>query len=131
MKIFTSFLAALLFTGFSVIAQTGPEMTFEFETHNFGELKEGDEAVVEFVFTNTGTEKLILLDVQTSCGCTTPDWPKEPILPGEKSKITVQYDTKGRVYPFNKSITISSNAVQETKRIFIKGEVVDGKTELN
>ncbi|GIV34412.1 MAG: hypothetical protein KatS3mg031_1947 [Chitinophagales bacterium] len=105
-----------------------PVMTFEFETYDFGEIKEGDEATVDFVFTNTGMEKLIITDVRASCGCTTPYWSKEPVLPGEKGKITASYNTNGRPGPFNKAITINSNAKEESKRIFIKGTVI-GKNQ--
>lgn len=119
------FLATALFVGsFIASAQTAPTMNFEFETYDFGDIQEGDEATVDFVFTNTGAEKLILTDVKASCGCTTPHWSKEPVMPGEKGQITAQYNTQGRPGTFNKAITITSNATEETKRIFIKGNVI-------
>lgn len=100
------------------------KLIFKEETHNFGELSEGPQATYEFKFTNTGKEPLILSKVQASCGCTTPSWPKEPILPGKDGVIVVTYNTQGRPGPFTKSITINSNADTPTKTIFIKGEVV-------
>ena len=99
-------------------------MTFEFETHNFGDIREGDEAKIDFVFTNTGNEKLIITNVIGSCECTVPTWAQEPVLPGEKSAITVEYNTEGKSGKFSKSITISSNATEDLKRLFIKGNVL-------
>lgn len=103
---------------------SGPVMAFEFEEYDFGDINEGDDATVDFVFTNTGTEKLILTDVKASCGCTTPYWSKEPVMPGEKGKITAKYATQGRPGNFSKTITITANTGEETKRIFIKGNVI-------
>jgi hypothetical protein len=102
----------------------GPQMDFKFTDHNFGDLQEGPKANVDFVFTNTGNKPLILTDVKASCGCTTPDWPKEPIMPGQTSKIKVEYNTQGRPGEFTKSITITSNMEDATpKMIYIKGKV--------
>jgi len=101
-----------------------PDMVFEFEEYDFGDIQEGDDATVDFVFKNTGTEKLILTDVKASCGCTTPFWSKEPVMPGETGKITAKYNTQGRPGNFNKAITITANTTEGTKRIFIKGNVI-------
>lgn len=122
-------LALAIIATFSAVlcisAQTdGPVMTFEFEKHDFGDVKEGEEAMVNFVFTNSGKKSLIISDVVGSCSCTVSSWPKEPILPGEKATITASYDTEGKSGSFNKSLTITSNASEETKRIFIKGNVI-------
>mgnify|MGYP005846438385 CR=1 FL=1 len=105
------------------VKKDGPAMNFKFTEHNFGELEEGPKASVDFVFTNTGTKPLILTDVKASCGCTTPDWPKEPIAPGQTSKIKVEYNTQGRPGDFTKSITITSNESDQPKMIYIKGKV--------
>lgn len=101
-----------------------PKIVFKEETYNFGELSEGPQATHEFKFTNTGKEPLVLSKVQASCGCTTPSWPKEPILPGKDAVIVVTYNTQGRPGAFTKSITVTSNADTPSKVIFIKGEVV-------
>lgn len=104
----------------------GPVFKFVEETHEFGNLKEGPQAQVDFVFTNAGKEPLIIQNCSASCGCTTPDWTKEPIMPGQKGKITVKYNTEGRVGSFNKTVYIASNAVSEKERyeIYIKGNVI-------
>ena len=97
------------------------------ETHDFGALKEGDAADYAFEFKNVGKSPMIITNASASCGCTVPEWPKAPIAPGKKGKITVHFDTKGKSGPFNKSIWIESNAVpskgQQRYEIQIKGTV--------
>lgn len=108
-----------------------PVFKFNEETHDFGTIKEGPEATFDFTFTNVGKEPLIIQDCKASCGCTTPDWTKAPVLPGQKGKISVKYDTKGRPGTFNKSIFIASNAKSKEKRyeLVITGNVVaDGNS---
>lgn len=107
---------------------TAPVIEFETETHDFGTVDEGPKIEYEFHFKNTGKEPLVLSNVKPSCGCTTPEWSKEPIAPGASSVIKAIYNTQGRPGPFNKSITITSNAYTPTKRIFIKGEVTKADT---
>jgi len=97
------------------------------DTYDFGTVKEGADAVHIFEFKNTGDKPLIIQNAEGSCGCTTPEWPKTPILPGKSSAITVKYDTKGRVGPINKSVYIKSNATNsggERYELKIKGNVV-------
>ena len=101
-----------------------PVMDFKEESYNFGEISEGPQVTHEFKFTNNGKEPLILTNVKASCGCTTPSWPKDPILPGKEATILVTYNTQGRPGNFNKSITITSNATTPSKVIYIKGQVV-------
>jgi hypothetical protein len=94
---------------------------FKTETHDFGTLQEGDAAEAEFVFTNTGKEPLLIQNVHPSCGCTTPFWSKDAVAPGKTGVIKASYGTKGRVGPFNKSITVTSTAGSTV--IYIKGTV--------
>lgn len=103
-----------------------PVFKFVEETHDFGNIAEGPEAMIDFTFTNTGKEPLIIQQCSASCGCTTPDWSKEPILPGQKGSIKVKYTTKDRVGTFNKTVYIRSNAKSSSERyeIFIKGNVI-------
>jgi Protein of unknown function (DUF1573) len=96
---------------------------FEEEIHNFGTILEGEPAVFEFNFTNTGDQPIILSNVKASCGCTTPYWTREPVPPGEKGSIKASYNSKGRPGNFHKSITITSNANTPTKVLQIKGLV--------
>ena len=130
MKNILLFTLSLFLGSFVVSAQeSGAKLDFEFETYDFGEIQEGADASVDFVFKNSGTEKLILTDVKASCGCTVPSWSKEPVMPGETGKVTAKYNTQGRPGAFNKAITITSNANEETKRVFIKGTVIGKSTE--
>ena len=102
---------------------TGPALSLDKEVHDYGTIQKNADGACQFTVTNTGTEPLIISKCKGSCGCTVPQCDKAPVAPGAMSKITVKYDTK-RVGPINKSVTITSNAVNEpTKVIRIKGKV--------
>jgi hypothetical protein len=122
------------FAGAQAQKSDGPQMAFQEESHDFGTIKEGVIAEYTFKFTNTGTQPLVLMDVRPSCGCTTPDWSKEPVQPGKTGVIKVKYNSAGRPGKFNKSITITSNIPNETKVLFISGSVTptqDNATDPN
>lgn len=103
----------------------GAGMVFVTETIDYGNIAHNSNGKREFVFTNNGTKPLIITNTQGSCGCTVPTSPKEPIAPGGKGIIGVQYDTN-RVGAFTKTVTVTSNATgQPTKIITIKGVVLD------
>ena len=108
-----------------VINHNAPEITFEQEVIDLGEFMQYDDpsSKCEFQFTNTGKEPLIISKAKGSCGCTVPEWPKEPIMSGETGVIKVNYDEK-RVGSFNKSITITSNAKNTTQILKIKGKII-------
>jgi hypothetical protein len=107
----------------------GPQIEFERIEHDYGTIDQGGNGKTEFVFTNTGTEPLIISKAKGSCGCTVPTWPKEPIAPGASASVEVKYDTK-RVGPISKSVTITSNSVdQSTALLKIKGTVQAVATE--
>lgn len=116
------------------VAVAGAEIEFEKETHDYGTIKQNGNGVYEFKFKNTGTQPLMISNAKGSCGCTVPEWPREPIAPGESGVIKVKYDTK-RVGPFSKSVTLQSNATTSpTKTIRIKGtveEVAGGGSPVN
>lgn len=105
-------------------AQSGAKITFETPTFDFGEIPEGPKVETFFKFKNTGSEPLIISNARGSCGCTVPQWPKEPILPNQEATIKVVYNTAGRLGSFIKSVTLTSNAVNTTEYINIKGKVV-------
>jgi hypothetical protein len=95
----------------ATIAKSGPVITFEKKTHDFGDITEGDKVQETFRFTNTGTEPLLITDVQVTCGCTTPKgWPRDPIMPGGKGEITVAFNSAGKRGRQSKVVTIVSNA---------------------
>ena len=102
------------------------EMKFEETRHNFGVFAQ-DTAIVshDFIFTNVGKAPLIIHQASASCGCTVPEYTLEPVMPGEKGKITVTYNGKGRRPGiFRKSITIHNNGKQTPLRIYIEGEMI-------
>ena len=97
-------------------------LKFDKELINYGKIALGSDGTRVFEFTNIGDEPLIITKVKSSCGCTIPKKPEKPIMPGEKGKIEVSYDTK-RLGGFSKVITIFSNAKTERKAIKIKGYI--------
>ncbi|HOB27499.1 MAG TPA: DUF1573 domain-containing protein [Bacteroidales bacterium] len=114
----------LIFVSQLSMAQTtnGPIIKFDKQSYNFGEITQGAKAEVDFIFTNTGNEPLILSNVRSSCGCTVPKWTNEPVKPGEQGKITVKYDSN-RIGSFSKQITVSSNANNGNVILLITGKV--------
>lgn len=110
--------------GQNTIVDSSPVMTFQKTIHDFGTLKKGQEAFYDFVFTNTGKEPLILSKPRSSCGCTVPEWPQEPIMPGQSNKIRITYNTN-IVGPFNKQVTIISNASNSPIVLQVKGNVIE------
>ncbi|MUP46790.1 DUF1573 domain-containing protein [Gramella sp. BOM4] len=105
-------------------AQKTAKMEFKAETIDYGEIKKGSDGVRVFEFTNTGEIPLVIEDVKSSCGCTIPKKPKDPIMPGKTGEIEVKYDTK-RVGPIRKTVTVYSNAEEPVKALKIKGIVVE------
>ncbi len=128
-------LALFFFLGFATLslAQPNPKKTitleaegqpaihFEEMVHDFGTIVEGTQAVYEFTYTNTGKTPLILLDVKPPCSCTTPEWPKGPLAPGQSAKIKVTFDSKGKSGSFSKTIEIKHNGESAREYITIKG----------
>ncbi|MBT8210930.1 MAG: DUF1573 domain-containing protein [Eudoraea sp.] len=108
--------------------QKTAKIAFKAETLDYGVIEKGSDGVRIFEFTNTGDAPLIISKVSSSCGCTIPKKPEDPILPGQTGEIQVKYDTK-RVGPIRKAITVISNADTPTKVLKIKGEVkaISGK----
>ncbi|MBO4655962.1 MAG: DUF1573 domain-containing protein [Bacteroidales bacterium] len=125
-------IAILMIFAFSVSAQETtpekpkkvkePEITFESLVHDYGQIYQNDNGECEFQFKNTGKADLILTNCRSSCGCTVPEWPREPIAPGKKAVIKVKYNT-GRLGIINKSITVESNATNNRVVLNIKGNV--------
>ena len=116
----------------SAMAQTGPKIEFKEETIDYGTVTKGeDNGLRVFEFKNIGDAPLIINDVKSSCGCTVPTKPQEPIMPGKTGKIEVQYNMNPG--PISKTITVQSNAVNKDSGIIplrIKGNVIV-KEEVN
>lgn len=121
-------LIAMLFIGLMSFALNAQDKVAKIEFKNttidYGTIEKGANGLRTFEFTNTGDAPLIISKVSSSCGCTVPKKPKEPIMPGMTGEIEVKYDTK-RVMPIRKTITVLSNAETPTVALKIKGEVID------
>lgn len=115
----------------------GPLTSIEFteDTYDFGEVMEGDKVVYEYAFKNTGNEPLIISNAKGSCGCTVPDWPREPIPVGGSSVIKVQFDSKGKGkvggQPQSKRVTLTANTDPAQSFLTIKGKVNKTETAAN
>lgn len=111
-------------------SENGPKIEFKITEYDYGTIEQGSDGRCEFIFTNTGTDALILSNVSSTCGCTVPSWPKEPIKAGESSTIVVVYNTS-RQGAINKSVNVSSNATANPVVLRIKGTVIAKAVEKN
>lgn len=113
--------------GLVAYAAEGGEADIKFEktSHDFGTFPETDKKSYAFKFTNVGDKLLVIHQAIASCGCTVPNYPKEPIKPGESGEIIVTYNGAGK-FPghFKKSITIRSNAKKEIVRLYVEGDMI-------
>lgn len=118
----------LLFVGMVTLQAQSikqPIPVFGKTVHDFGKINESaGNASCVFTFTNKGSAPLLLQSVTASCGCTTPEYTKEPVLPGKQGSIKVIYAAAGRPGVFNKEITIHTNVPDTTYKLTIKGEVI-------
>jgi len=94
--------------------------SLEKKTVDFDKIKMGTSKTIELAFTNTGTKTLVLTEVYTTCGCTTVDWPRDPFLPGKSGTIKLTYNPKEEG-PFNKTVTIYTNAENNKEVIQVEG----------
>ena len=108
--------------------ETGPVMSFESTEVDYGNIIQESDPFRFFKFTNTGNEPLIISRVYSSCGCTIPKKPEDPILPGQDGEIEVKYDTK-RVGPIRKTISVYSNAGATPYPLKIKGTITEEKID--
>lgn len=94
-------------------------------TYNFGNIRENKGAVShEFVISNAGTGNLVIYDVTAQCGCTRPEYPKQPIAPGKSAKVKVTYNPLGRPGSFSKNVTVKTNGDPRKVVLKIKGSVI-------
>lgn len=119
--ILMAFVSVLAF-GFEMQAQA--KIQFKTDTIDYGTIAKGSDGLRIFEFTNTGNQPLVITEVFSSCGCTVPKKPDEPIAPGKTGKIEVKYDTS-RVGPIRKTITVNNNSDTPIVALKIKGEVTN------
>ena len=114
--------------GLFAFAAGEADIKFEKTSHDFGTFQESEKVTCTFKFTNTGDNLLVIHQAIASCGCTVPQYPKEPIKPGESGEIVVTYNGAGK-FPghFRKSITIRTNAKKEIIRLYVEGDMLGGK----
>lgn len=137
-KLFITLLSVFAMSGF-IFAQdapapaenkNAPEIVFTETSHDFGTIPFNGDGTYTFEFKNTGNEPLVLSEVRSSCGCTTPEWPRQPIKKGEKATIKVKYNTS-IMGPFNKSVFVTSNAKTPRIVLSIKGSVASNEKKSN
>ena len=131
MKTLVSFLFGTFVVFFALAQETenqtvkpGPQITFEEKTFDFGDIQQGDQVEHIFAFENTGNEPLILTNVQTTCGCTVPKWPREPIPPGQKAQITVKFNSSGKIGKVNKVVKVISNSITPISQVTITTNIL-------
>ncbi|ESU28774.1 hypothetical protein FLJC2902T_13700 [Flavobacterium limnosediminis JC2902] len=100
-----------------------PVIKFDKTEHDFGNIKDGDKAETVFKITNEGEADLIIINAQGSCGCTVPEWPKEPIKPGASADMKVTFDSKGKPGQQQKSVTLTTNTKEGSEKVTIKANV--------
>ena len=133
MKLF-AVIAVFLLPGVFLVAgaQTlpaGAAISWEKNTHDFGEINEGEKVEHSFKLTNTGSEPLVITNIQVTCGCTTPKgWPRDPLAPGKRAEIVVQFNSTGKIGRQNKVVTVVSNAVG-TNQITFTATVLEKKAQ--
>ena len=102
---------------------TNAKMDFESTEWDFGEIYQGDAVEYAFKFVNSGTYLLIITNAKGSCGCTVPEWPREPVAPGGTGVINVKYNSKGKKGKQNKRVTLTTNMVPSQQVLIVKGQV--------
>ncbi len=107
-------------------APVGPisEIDFDHTSFDFGTIQEGEIVTHVFTFTNVGDEPLIVVNARGSCGCTVPQWPKEPILPGETASFTVKFNSKNKKGKRNQKVTITTNTEPPHSYLYLTGTII-------
>ena len=134
MKLFSRIVTILFVSAFSAVSaqtlNTGAAITWDKNAHDFGEITEGEKVEHTFKFENTGTEPLVITNVQVTCGCTTPKgWPRDPIAPGKKAELVVQFNSTGKIGRQNKVVTIISNSVEGNSQVTFAATVLEKKIQ--
>lgn len=115
--------------GATVIEPTGPKTSIQFAemTHDFGTIEQDSRNTKVFTFTNTGEHPLIISDAKGSCGCTVPNYPRQPVQPGETGEIEVVYSPGKQVNQQSKTVTITANTEPSTTVLRISANVLPGE----
>ena len=101
-----------------------PIIEFDYDSYDFGEIQQGEFIDIEYNLMNTGNAPLLIRSAKGSCGCTVPDWPKDPINAGNSAKIKVRFNSEGKKGYQNKKVTLITNALPSTRVLTIKGNII-------
>ncbi|UOG73547.1 DUF1573 domain-containing protein [Hymenobacter tibetensis] len=105
------------------VKPAGPQIQFDEMKYDFGTAKQGEVVKHVFKFKNVGTQPLVISNIGVSCGCTTPEWTKEPVMPGKTGSITANFNTAGKMGMQNKVLTVESNSAAGNAMVSVVGEV--------
>jgi len=111
----------------SATQTNAPVMNFDKSSYDFGKINRGDKVTYNFKFTNTGKSPLIITSAVASCGCTTPNWPKTPVVPGQSGQVAVVFNSTGRIGLQDKMVTITANTNPAQTVVHLVGEVLEKK----
>ncbi|KIX21776.1 hypothetical protein SY27_06705 [Flavobacterium sp. 316] len=101
-----------------------PKVEFDKADHDFGTIKSGDKVSTEFIVKNIGESDLIISNAEATCGCTVPDYPKQPLKPGETAPIKVTFDSSGKSGQQSKTVTLTTNTESGKETFTIKANVL-------
>ena len=117
------FMVSCMETNEGKAKESGKEIYFEEELHNYGDIPQKSDGSYKFIFKNISDTPIIINRVRSSCGCTIPEWPREPVEPGDKGEILVKYNTE-LLGSFQKSIYVYCTAANSPVKLQIKGKVI-------
>lgn len=126
-RVFICFILAVLTTSLAAQEKVGPKMTFDSATHNFGDVeRKGGDLVKEFRFVNDGDEPLVIKKITKSCSCTTVNYSRKPVMPGQSGVISIKYEPhKVEEGVFNRVIQIYTNASNKARILAIQGNSIE------
>lgn len=126
-RVFICFIFAMSVLSLSAQEKVGPKMTFDSTTHNFGDVeRKGGDLVKEFRFVNNGDEPLVIKKITKSCSCTTVNYSRKPVMPGQSGVITIKYEPhKVEEGVFNRVIQIYTNASNKARILAIQGNSIE------
>lgn len=112
----------------AAVKVAGPQIKFEEDKFDFGSIKQNDIVEHTFKFKNVGTQPLVISNIGVSCGCTTPDWTKEPVMPGKSGVVTAKFNSAGKMGQQNKVLTVESNSAAGNAMVSLVGTVSEAGT---
>lgn len=115
----------------NTITEDAAAITFSKTEHDFGVINEGEIVETIFTFKNTGKSALIITKATATCGCTVPEWPKQPIAVGESSEIKVKFNSRGKPNKQNKTVTLTTNTASGIEKVVIKANVIPTPKKIN